>query len=83
VGEKSTAAGRATRLPFGHPEAFLESVANIYNNFGDTIIAQILNKKPDEIILDFPNVDDGVRGMVFIEKVLENSKSDKKWTSME
>jgi predicted dehydrogenase len=83
VGEKSTAAGRATRLPFGHPEAFLESVANIYNNFGDTIIAQMLNQKPDEIILDFPNVDDGVRGMVFIEKVLENSKSDKKWTSME
>jgi predicted dehydrogenase len=82
VGEKSAAAGRATRLPFGHPEAFLEAVANIYHNFGDTVIADLTNQKADELMLDFPNVEDGVRGMVFIETVLKSAKSNEKWTTM-
>jgi predicted dehydrogenase len=79
VAEKSPAAGRGTRLPSGHPEAFLESVANIYHNFADTIIAQLTNQKPDALMLDFPNVDDGVRGMVFIDTVVKSSASNQKW----
>jgi len=79
VAEKSAAAGRGTRLPFGHPEAFLESVANIYHNFADTVISQISGQKADELMLDFPNVDDGVRGMIFIETVVKSAASDQKW----
>ncbi len=71
VGEKSTAAGRATRTPSGHPEAFLEAVGNIYKNFADTVIAKLNGQIPDELMLDFPNVDDGVRGMVFIDTVVK------------
>jgi predicted dehydrogenase len=80
VGRKSAAAGRGTRLPFGHPEAFFEALANIYQNFGETVAAKISGEKPSPLALDFPNVDDGVRGMCFIETVLASAKSHEKWT---
>jgi predicted dehydrogenase len=82
VDRKSPAAARATRLPFGHPEGFIEAFANIYNNFNDTLRAVLVNEKPDELFLDFPDVDDGVRGMRFIETVIKSANSDQKWTTM-
>jgi len=82
IGAKSPAAGRATRLPFGHPEAFLEAFANHYCNFADTLRARLERRKPDPLALDFPDVNDGVRGMLFIESVLASSKSSRKWTKM-
>jgi len=82
VGAKSPAAARATRLPFGHPEAFFEAFANVYCNFSDTILARMTRTKPDKLALDFPNVDDGVRGMLFIDTVLASTKSRQKWTKM-
>ncbi len=81
VAEKSAAAARATRLPFGHPEAFFEAFANTYCNFADTVRAKLTRTKPDPLALDFPNVDDGLRGMLFIETVLESTKSKKKWVA--
>ncbi len=83
VGVKSPAAGRATRIPSGHPEAFLEAFANNYCNFADTLRARLAGEKPDPLALDFPDVDDGLRGMLFIETVLESTKSEQKWTPME
>ena len=80
VGAKSAAAGRATRLPSGHPEAFFEAFANNYLNFADTVRAKIEGKKPSPLALDFPDVDDGLRGMLFIETVLASTKSKQKWT---
>ena len=82
IGAKSAAAARATRLPFGHPEAFLEAFANIYCNFADTLRARLTRTKPDKLALDFPDVDDGVRGMLFIDTVLASAKSRQKWTKM-
>ncbi|MHC4842634.1 MAG: Gfo/Idh/MocA family protein [Planctomycetota bacterium] len=82
IGEISPAAARATRLPFGHPEAFFEAMANVYHNFVDTIRARMNRKKPDPLALDFPNVDDGLRGMLFIDTVLASAKSKQKWTKM-
>ena len=82
VGAKSPAAGRATRIPAGHPEAFLEAFANIYVNATDAIRARILRERPDPLALDFPSVDDGLRGMLFIETVVKSSKSNRKWTKM-
>ena len=76
------AAQRATRLPPGHPEAFLEAFANIYGNATDTIRARLLGNEPSALELDFPNVVDGARGMAFIESAVESSKSDQKWYSM-
>jgi len=81
VGAKSPGAGRATRLPSGHPEAFFEAFANNYCNFADTVRARLTRTKPDPLMLDFPNVNDGVRGMCFIETVLASTKSKQKWTA--
>jgi predicted dehydrogenase len=73
------AAQRATRLPAGHPEAFIEAFANIYANATDAIRAKILGQDPDELVLDFPGVIDGARGLAFIESAVESSQSDQKW----
>ena len=82
VAEMSPAAARATRLPAGHPEAFYEAFANIYANACDTIRARILGEEPDPLALDFPTVDDGLRGMLFIETVVVSAGSAEKWTPM-
>lgn len=73
----SEAAKEATRLPAGHPEGFLEAFANIYLNFLKAVQTFQLGEK--KTLFDFPSIDDGVRGMQFIEKVVESSKSDQKW----
>ncbi len=82
VGEKSAAAARATRLPFGHPEAFFEAFANVYCNFADTVRAKMTQTKPDPLALDFPDVNDGFRGMLFIDTLLASTRSKQKWTAM-
>jgi predicted dehydrogenase len=82
VGKKSAAAARATRLPSGHPEGFIEAFANIYCNFADTIRASLAGTKPDKLALDFPSVNDGLRGMLFIDTVLASARSSEKWTPM-
>jgi predicted dehydrogenase len=76
------AAQRANRLPPGHPEAFIEAFANIYVNATDAIRAKILDQEPDELVLDFPTVVDGARGLAFIESAVESSRSDRKWYPM-
>jgi len=82
IGAKSAAAARCTRIPFGHPEAFLEAFANNYLNFADTVVARIEKHKPDPLALDFPKVKDGVRGMRFIEAVVRSSKRGAKWVKL-
>jgi len=72
-------AQRATRLPPGHPEAFIEAFANIYVNALNTIRARLLGVEVDGHGLDFPTVVDGARGMAFIESAVESAKSDRKW----
>ena len=69
-----------TRIPSGHPEGYLEAFANIYRNVAHCIRARLNGTDPDPVYLDFPTVEDGVRGMMFIEKVIESGKSDRaKW----
>jgi predicted dehydrogenase len=82
VGAKSPAAGRATRLPFGHPEAFLEAFANHYVNFISTVQARMDRRKPTDLELDFPGVDEGVRGLLFIDAVVRSSKMGAKWVKI-
>ena len=82
VAARSPAAARATRIPAGHPEGYFEAFANVYCNFADTLRARLEGKKPDQLALDFPSADDGLRGMLFIETLLASSKSAKKWTKM-
>lgn len=71
-----------TRTPAGHPEGYLEAFANIYRNFAHTVNAKIEGKQPDKQHLDFPTIADGVRGMKFIDAVIESGKNNAKWTEM-
>jgi len=68
------------RTPCGHPEGYLEAFANIYKNFALTLMSKLSNSQPTPEMLDFPTVEDGIRGMAFIDNVVESSKSEKKWT---
>ena len=69
-----------TRIPGGHPEGFIEAFANIYRNFALTVRARANNETPTEEMLDFPTVEDGVRGMQFIETMVKAGYDKKqKW----
>lgn len=67
------------RTPGGHPEGYLEAFANIYRNFALTLSAIQQGEKPQKENLDFPGIEDGVRGMAFIDNVVASSESEKKW----
>ena len=71
------------RTPGGHPEGYLEAFGNIYRNFALTLSAQIDGVQPSKEMLDFPRVDEGVRGMAFIDNVVKSSASKEKWTPFE
>lgn len=83
TGYLSSVAAHNCRTPAGHPEGYLEAFANHYRNFALCVQAQMANEKPKEEWLDFPGFQDGLRGMLFINKVIESGKSDTKWVSME
>jgi len=80
VGVQSASTIHATRIPAGHPEGFLEAFANIYKNFALSINDKLIGNPPNPLHLDFPSIDDGVRGMQFIDRVIESSRSKNKWT---
>ncbi len=71
-----------TRIPAGHPEGYLEAFANIYRNFAICLRAKLNGEPLPEMYNDFPTVSDGVRGMHFIQKVVESGKSRQKWVLM-
>ena len=73
----SDVAKKFTRLPFGHPEAFIEAFANIYLEAVAAIRASIAGKKG---VFDHPTVDDGVEGMAFIETCVKSAASNGRWT---
>ncbi len=79
VGDLSAAAKAHIRLPAGHPEGFFEAFANIYRNFAYAVRAR-MNGVAQDPLYDFPGVQDGVRGLAFIETVLASNQSDGKWT---
>jgi predicted dehydrogenase len=74
-------AKRFTRLPVGHPEAFIEAFANIYVEAARAIEAEA-NGKPLPNDLDFPTVEDGVKGMAFIATAVQSAKAGATWTKM-
>lgn len=78
----SEAARRACRIPAGHPEGFLEAFANIYVGVAEDIEARLAGVAPDPLAADYPRVEDGARGVRFIEKAVESSRSERKWTEM-
>ncbi len=76
----SAIAAANTRTPGGHPEGYLEAFANIYRNFSYHLRAKMNGEQPKPEWLDYPGVEDGVRGMQFIDTVVEAGYNDNvKW----
>jgi predicted dehydrogenase len=72
-----------TRTPAGHPEGYIEAFANIYRNVALVLQAKIDGTELDLLYDDFPCIDDGVRGMKFIDAVIESGKHNAAWTKIE
>ena len=77
---ESSFAVHNTRTPGGHPEGYLEAFGNLYRNFALSLAAKINNEEPKAEWLDFPGIEDGIRGMAFIENVVASNNSNEKWT---
>ena len=75
-------AGRSTRIPSGHPEAFLEAFANIYTAAYDDIVKRAGGQSFDGTNTLYPNVADGVDGMNFITQCVASSKQNGHWLSL-
>ena len=78
----SEAARRAARIPPGHPEGFFEAFANVYRGVAADIHARIAGATPDPLAVDYPRVEDGARGVRFIERTVESARSERKWVAM-
>ncbi len=74
------AAVRATRIPAGHPEGYLEAFAQLYRDFAEQIRARAEHRAPDPAACLVPTVRDGLRGVTFIAAALESSRRDGAWT---
>ena len=72
-------AKRFIRTPAGHPEGYLEAFANIYRGFTQAVRAYQPGVKTDYEKYDFPDVEDGVHGMTFVETVVRSAGSNEKW----
>jgi len=76
------AAAANSRIPFGHPEGYLEAFANLYRNFAAHLAAGLAGEEPPAGATDYPTIRDGVRGMAFIEAVVQSSRDNAAWTRL-
>ena len=76
------AAARVTRVPPGHPEGYLEGFANIYSEVARAIKARRNGKKSWDRAIQFPGLEDGARGVAFIEAAVKSSKSNGRWVKV-
>lgn len=79
----SPAAQRATRLPPGHPEGYLEAFAQIYVDAAELVRAYKEKRKPDPLATLVPGVEDGVRGVRFIEAAIASNGKNGAWTLLD
>jgi predicted dehydrogenase len=81
TGFVSPVAKHNSRTPGGHPEGYLEAFGNIYRNFALTLAAKLDKSNVDTSLVDFPSVEEGIRGMAFIDTVVQSNDSKEKWTA--
>jgi predicted dehydrogenase len=75
------AAARVSRIPSGHPEGYLEGFATIYTEAAKAIIAK-RNGKPVDPDVIYPTVEDGVKGVAFVEACVASSKRNGAWVKL-
>ncbi len=72
-------ANAAARLPAGHPEAFFEAFGNVYRNAYDAMVLRAEGKPFERTNTVYPNVNDGVEGMYFIQQSVASSAEKGAW----
>jgi predicted dehydrogenase len=72
-----------SRIPSGHPEGYFECFANIYSTFITALNKKMAGEPLTKDDLDFPNVQEGIRGVKFIEKCVESSKKGAVWVNFD
>jgi len=70
-----------TRVPPGHPEGYIEAFATIYTEAADAIEAHREGRKPDGAVV-YPTVDDGLKGVAFIDACVRSSKKNGVWVNL-
>lgn len=81
--DSGAAATRATRVPAGHPEGYLEGFANIYRDAAEVIMARLEGRDPPPLATALPSVEDGARGVKFIAAAVESSDGGGIWVNAE
>jgi predicted dehydrogenase len=81
TGAANASAARVTRVPPGHPEGYLEGFANIYSEVAAAIRAARSRRRPDAAVT-FPTVNDGARGVAFIEAAVKSSQRNAAWVKL-
>jgi predicted dehydrogenase len=76
----SPQAERATRIVLGHPEGFHEAFANLYADAAEAIVARRTGARPDPLALDCPTVEDGARGVKFVDAAVDSHRNGGRWT---
>ena len=79
----SPAAKRATRIVAGLPEGYFEAFATLYRDYADILVARQAGAAPDPLALWAPTVEDGVRGMAFVEAALASNADGGRWRSFQ
>ena len=79
--QTGAAAARVTRVPGGHPEGYLEGFANIYTEVAHAIRAARANAPLDPAVI-FPSLQDGLKGMAFIEAAVASSRKNARWVAL-
>ena len=69
----------ACRLPSGHPEAFFEAFANVYRSAYDSMCLRASGQDFEKTDTIFPNVNDGIEGMYFIQQCVASSAENGAW----
>lgn len=74
-------AARVSRIPGGHPEGYLEAFATIYTEAAAAINAAKAGTAVDPAVT-YPTIDDGVRGVAFVEACVASSRKDGAWVKV-
>jgi len=69
----------ATRTPAGHPEGYLEAFATLYRRFATDVRRVARGEQPAR---DYPGIEDGIRGLAFVEAALASSRDGSRWTAL-
>jgi predicted dehydrogenase len=78
----SEPAARATRIPVGHPEGYLEAFATLYRDFAAAVRAFQAGERWTSERFRFPTIHDGVRGLEFIDAALRSGREGGRWEAI-